>query len=193
MPSDVVPGELGMMLQFFACLVLLLNISFALSATPPARKPQLPRIDSPMRIPDLPSNISDATLQFANITSYGGRPIGCFAQRKPPLTPLHLVDSMDCYTDMARALLLGDGVMDRGRWTGRSVPFSYAAGTCLIILDSDDYTAVDYFSEAEIAHAAAMITFPCVANNDLPLGGRMHIGVRGVYTVTVFGRVARPD
>lgn len=94
---------------------------------------------------------------------------------------------------MARAVLLGDGVMDRGRWIPRSVPFTYTAGSCVIILDSDDNDTVDYFSEAEIAHAAAMITFPCVANNDLPLGGRTHIGGRGVYTVTVFGRTQPPE
>lgn len=181
------------MLQIFACLTLLLNISFTLSATPPAGNPKLPRVDLPIGIPDLPSNISDATVQFANTTSYGGRPIGCFAQRRLPLAPLDTIKTMDCYTNMARALLLGDGVMDRGRWTSRSVPFTYYAGSCVIVLDSDEYNAVDYFSEAEIAHAAAMITFPCVANNDLPLGGRTHIGGRGVYTVSVFGRIPPPE
>ncbi|KAL8843947.1 MAG: hypothetical protein Q9205_002849 [Flavoplaca limonia] len=180
------------MLRIFLYIIFFLNISSIMTANSPATNPQLPQPGLPLGIPDVSSNNSYATEQFASMTSYGGRPIGCFAQRRPPLEPLKTVKAMDCYTDIARGLLLGDGVMDRDRWAGYIVPFTYTAASCLIILDSNDKREVDYFSEAEIAHAAAMITFPCVANNDEPLGGRTHIGAKGVYTVTVFGREPPP-
>ena len=181
------------MLQLFGYLVLLFKISFAVSATPPPKVPQLQRNNLSLGIPGLPSNFSRATAQIANASLYEGKQIGCFRQRRKPLTPLHPVGLMDCYTNMARAVLLGDLVMDRQRWSKYNTPFTYSAGSCLIILDSDDETAVDYFSEAEIAHLAATITFPCVQNNDEPLGGRTHIGAKGQFTVTVFGREPPPD
>ncbi|KAL8928135.1 MAG: hypothetical protein Q9172_001045 [Xanthocarpia lactea] len=164
-----------------------------MSATPPAKVPQLQRNNLPSGVPGLPSNFSRSTAQIANISLYEGKQIGCFRQRIKPLTPLHPVGLMDCYTNMARAVLLGDLVMDRRRWSKNNTPYTYSAGSCLIILDFDDETAVDYFSEAEIAHLAAIITFPCVAHNDEPLGGRTRIGAKGEFTVTVFGRKPPPD
>ena len=176
------------MLQLVVYLLFLLNLSLVLAATAPAKTPQSPPVDTPIDIPDRPSNISDAAVQHANITSYGGRQIGCFAQRGPGLKQLETVRAMDCYTNMARGLLLGDGVMERGIWSAANLPFVYTAASCAIILDAVAPDAIDYFSEAEIAHAAATIAFPCIANNDDPLGGRTHVGGRGVFTVTIFGR-----
>ncbi|KAL8726364.1 MAG: hypothetical protein Q9166_006771 [cf. Caloplaca sp. 2 TL-2023] len=188
------PKVLVIMWRHLEYLMLLLpNLSLSIAISPPATDPQMQQINLPTGPSNLPSNISDAPVQFANTTMYGGRPIGCFAQRKPPLPPLPTISPMDCYTNMARALLLGDDVMDRRIWTRYNVPFSYSARSCLIILDSEDMTVVDHFSEAEIAHLAAVITFPCVENNDVPLGGRTHIGDKGEFTVTVFGRRPPPE
>ncbi|KAI4241384.1 MAG: hypothetical protein L6R40_004560 [Gallowayella cf. fulva] len=176
------------MLGVLGYLVSLLHISSTSSATPPATNMQLQRLRSSIDLPDHPSNISHAAINISSTTLYDGRPIECFAQRKRPLSPLRTAIPMDCYATMARALLIGDDVMNRQRWTRDRVPSSWIAGTCLIILDSNDMTIVDDFSKAEIAHLAAAIAYPCVAENPLPLGGRTIIGERGQFTVTVFGR-----
>ncbi|KAL8694806.1 MAG: hypothetical protein Q9224_003499 [Gallowayella concinna] len=178
------------MLRLLLCLALslVLHIPEAWSANLPAPKPHLQRINLPPGFKDLPFNLSDAAVGIADPTLLNGIPPICLPQRPKPLLPFFLIKALDCYRTMARGLLLGDDVMDRRRWARINTPFTWNAGTCMIIVDSRDETALDYFSDAEIAHVAASIALPCVANNDEPLGGRASIGIRGDFTVTVYGR-----
>ncbi|KAL8699710.1 MAG: hypothetical protein Q9201_005852 [Fulgogasparrea decipioides] len=167
--------------------LLLLDIFFALSTSPSNADLQ---VRSPTGLSDVPFNLSALAVQPTNISVAAGRPIACFDEPSRAHEPLKIVKFMDCYTDVARGLLLGDEVMIRQIWTRVRLPFSWNAGTCQVILDAEDLSAWDYIQPAEIAHVASMITYFCVIAQEphLAYGGVASIGNKGEFRVVVLGR-----
>lgn len=183
------PEKLAMM-QLFLCYLTLLfvNISFAVSATPPALDAQVSQVNLPSNVPGGPVNSSIA-VQIANQTVSAGRQIACFIQKEKHEERLWWIKYMDCYSSMARGILLGDDTMLRKIWTEYEKPGSWNSGTCMIILDQKG-AAAPGIQKAEIAHVASTVTRFCVRQSPdrEPLGGQTSIGERDAYTLTVFGR-----
>lgn len=97
---------------------------------------------------------------------------------------------MDCYSAMARGLLLGNDVMERTTFTAYGKPFSWNGGSCMIIIDQKSAFAPG-IQKAEIAHIASLVTRLCVRHNPNsgePFGGQMVMGESDAYTLTVYGR-----
>ncbi|KAL8644901.1 MAG: hypothetical protein Q9210_007014 [Variospora velana] len=177
------------MWRFLICLALfLLNISSATSATIAAQ-------DGPISQDTLPSNIAGglfnapAEVRIANGTLLAGRTIACFIQKEAHEKRLFWITYMDCYSAMARGLLVGDDVMERKIFTTGNKPFSWNGGSCMIIIDQKG-TAAPRIQKAEIAHYASLVTRLCVRHSPEgePLGGQMAMGERDAYTLTVYGR-----
>ncbi|KAI4140590.1 MAG: hypothetical protein L6R39_005737 [Caloplaca ligustica] len=176
------------MLLFWDSVLLLLNISFAVAVTSPAPDARISQINLPSNIPDGLAR-SPVEVHLANQTLSAGREIACFIQHKPPREQLHWISDMDCFGDMARGLLLGDDVMERKKFTLYGRPFSWNAGTCMIIIDQSG-AAAPGIQKAEIAHIAALVTRICVSYSleDEPLGGQALMGDGDAYRLTVYGR-----
>ncbi|KAL8924779.1 MAG: hypothetical protein Q9208_003869 [Pyrenodesmia sp. 3 TL-2023] len=168
--------------------LLLLNISPATSATPSAPDAQIGQVRLPINTPDGRAG-SPVKVHLANQTLSGGRAVACFKQREKQEERLWWINVMDCYSSMARGLLLGDDVMLRKDWTEPGRPYSWNAGSCMIILDQKGNVAPG-IQEAEIAHVASVITRICVLKSmeGEPLGGQASIGIGNAYSVTVWGR-----
>ncbi|KAL8723519.1 MAG: hypothetical protein Q9181_007270 [Wetmoreana brouardii] len=173
--------------------MLLLNISFALSARPSNADLQVEQTRSPTGFSDVPFNLSALTLQPTNISVAAGRPIACFDDPSKH-EPLKLLRFMDCYGVVARGLLLGDEVMVRQRWTRVRLPFAWKAGTCQVILDAEELSAWDDIQLAEIAHVASMVTYACVTTQgkQSAFGGLAPVGDKGEFKVLILGRT-RPQ
>ncbi|KAI4191557.1 MAG: hypothetical protein LQ346_004744 [Caloplaca aetnensis] len=170
--------------------LLLLNISLALSATPPPPDTQISRVRLPINTPGVGLASPPIEVHTTNHTLSDGRAIACFRQRPKHEERLWWIREMDCYSSMARGLLLGDDVMQPKDWTEPGRPYSWNSGTCMIILDQKDADAAPGIQEAEVAHVAAVITRICVTKKALgePLGGQTLVGIRDAYTLTVWGR-----
>lgn len=168
--------------------LLFLNISSAASATPPVPDAQISQVRLPINTPDGRAGFP-VEVHLSNQTLLGGRLVSCFKQAKKHEERLWWIKGMDCYSGMARGLLLGDDVMLRKVWTEPGRPYSWNSGTCMIILDQRGDVAPG-IQKAEIAHFASLITRICVVNNmeGEPLGGQIHIGIGDAYSVTVWGR-----
>ncbi|KAL8902754.1 MAG: hypothetical protein Q9207_004407 [Kuettlingeria erythrocarpa] len=180
-----------MVLLFLRSLaLLLLNISLALSATPPPRDTQISRVRLPINTPGAGLGSPPTKVHTTNHTLSDSRAIACFRQRPKHEERLWWIREMDCYSSMARGLLLGDDVMEAKVWTEPRRPYSWNSGTCMIILDQKDDGAPPGIQEAEVAHVAALITRFCVAEKVLgePLGGQTFVGDGDEYTLTVWGR-----
>lgn len=178
------------MLQRLCYLALLLiNIAFTISASPPDAALQVEQVSLPTSPPAIPFNLSTA-VQTTNGSEVVGLAIGCFGKDTIKHKTFIPIRYMDCYTGIARALLLGDDVMVPERWTKARLPYAWKAGSCQIILDAEDERAVGDIQMAEIAHVASMVTLYCVTDRDGPkaLGGQAPIGSEGQFMVTLFGR-----
>ena len=177
------PAMLGLrgLLNYLTLLFLIIPSSFSL--TPPIPNARIEQLTLPSGFLDGLSN-STVAVRMANQTLSGGREIACYTT---PSEGHRLIKYMDCYSDMARGLLLGDDVMDRERIRKQNLPFSWNAGTCMIIL-SDKTGVFGTLQKVEIAHVAALITRVCVTHNEEPLGGFTSLGDRNQFTLTVYGR-----
>ncbi|KAI4230937.1 MAG: hypothetical protein LQ352_008422, partial [Teloschistes flavicans] len=136
------------------CFALLLSLllRIALSITPPSGILSIEQAISPPGLPE--ASLYNASLQNGNNDTIhhlsDGSLVVCFHPSHPTSLPLRLIRYIDCYMDMARGLLIGDEVMIRKRWARPNIPYSYNAGTCMIVVSSEEHpSAVGYFQMAE--------------------------------------------
>ncbi|KAL8684183.1 MAG: hypothetical protein Q9218_008387, partial [Villophora microphyllina] len=115
--------------------LLAYHISFTISATPPPNTQNL-EIEQVRSPPGLPEPSVYTTSQNDTTTLDAGVYITCFDHSTPSTVPFKPIRYMDCYSDMARGPLLGDGVMVHKRWARPDLPFAYNAGTCMLIVDT---------------------------------------------------------
>ncbi|KAL8869488.1 MAG: hypothetical protein Q9174_004239 [Haloplaca sp. 1 TL-2023] len=175
---------------YLLALVLLLNVRFAKSADGTKAAVQG---EQPSRADDLAwyreQDLTNVT-QIFNETGPLDFSLACFEKSTRSTVELRLVRFMDCYSGIARAMLLGDDVMERKRWGEGNTPFSWNAGSCMFVLDPGDGKASDIISKAEIAHVAAQLTLFCVTRRqeDERLGGQAEIGSSGHFSLNVLGR-----
>ncbi|KAI4195747.1 MAG: hypothetical protein LQ350_007028 [Teloschistes chrysophthalmus] len=176
--------RLALLLNLLLLLLLQHHVAFAI--TPPSASLTIEQQTiSPAHLPD-PSLYNTNTT-----TTTAGDLVTCYHPDNPSSIPLRPIRYIDCYTDVARGLLLGDEVMVRKRWARPNLPFAYNAGTCMIVVSSEeDPGAVGWFQMAEVAHVASIVTLYCVTNRKPgeAVGGHMPVGPGRVFRVTVLGR-----
>ena len=174
----------------FLVLVLVLNVRFVVSTDGTNAAVQDGEAGLANDLPwyrkrDLPN-----VTQVFNETGELDFAVACFEKSTRSTVVPKLIKYMDCYSGIARAMLLGEDVMERKRWSNNNTPFAWNAGSCLFILDPGDEKGPDDISMAEIAHVAAQVTLFCVTTReeDERYGGQAEIGSSGHYSLNVLGR-----
>ena len=95
-----------------------------------------------------------------------------------------------------RLITIGDKInapiyFSRDPEQGYEIPHTWEHGTCVIEIDAHPTDEGDITTLVEIAKIAIDISLLCVEEQPY-LGGRQHVGKRGVLNVFIYGRLA-PD
>ncbi|KAL8863104.1 MAG: hypothetical protein Q9178_000478 [Gyalolechia marmorata] len=173
---------------FFIVILVMLNLSLvhASPATPA-------KVNSA-------STSSDTILQLdpgfsepfpnANVSDPDPDPPDCYAQtRTPGLPRFYPVQRKDCIELVFQMVTRPHSTLafewDPNRMT---FPIRFRLGTCSVSLYADAARTSDVFSVIAVARVAGLIVNQCATREKAYLGGRLEIGARNAFWVSVIGR-----
>ena len=98
------------------------------------------------------------------------------------------VNILHCYQLLTNLLIEFSASPVQWNTQDYPVPKVWTHRTCMITFDKMIPTAWDVFSELQVAKAIATAMMSCVKEETRWLGGRLAVGARSLFIVSVFGR-----
>jgi len=110
----------------------------------------------------------------------------CF-DPSPSVLRIHPADAMNLITSLVATFSASPVAWNTPE---HAVPQIWTHGTVMLSFDRLKVDSWDVFSELQVAKALAQVTVGCVTAQEGWLGGKMAVGPRGLFMVSVLGRGA---
>ncbi|KAL8847712.1 MAG: hypothetical protein Q9221_007273 [Calogaya cf. arnoldii] len=116
-------------------------------------------------------------------------PSDCFTQPSTPGPPRLLPVSRGHCVELVFRLVIRPQSTLAFEWDPKTIPFPlrFRLGTCTVSIYSNAAGTTDVFSVIAVARVAGLIVIKCATPDKAYLGGRLEIGARGAFWVSVSG------